>query len=252
MAQAAVPRTAAGIAIDQGMDGGAVANVRAYGSSATDNSSFVDEYSFTEQERKDYGIGDHERVVIPARNEVRPRRFEQIRRKYGEARVLRNVTTGEDPYAHTANQAVIVPAAAVEEHEKRRQRAAAEYLSKFKPDSKGNYVLKEELFEQDEHNLTMRRQLNAERFALAGIGEGSETAGMSFEEGLAYYKRTGRDPSRLAELARENGQHRADNREQWQSTVSGKAPSFAVKAEFAPKVNPKSALGQIQARNAKK
>jgi|GEM_PF-6809295 len=238
-----VPRTETGIAVDKGMDGGTEANVRAYGSTVTDNSSHVDEYSFSAQDKKDYGIGDHEEVVYGARNAVMPRRFEQLRRKYGEARVAKHAVTGVDPCDHMDVQAIIIPKAARQELDNRRKEAASAHLAKFKSDGRGNQVLREELFQQDDYNVMRRREINAERLASLGVGSNSETAGMGLEEGLAHLKRTKGDIERLGDIARQQGLHRDDNAEQWKT-------SFSVGADFAPKVTPKSALGQIQQRNA--
>lgn len=244
-----VPRTQTGIAADQGMDGGVESNVRAHGSTATDNRAHVDEYSFSMDDRKDYGIADNETVVFPARNNIAPRRFEQIRRKYGQARVLKHVETGEDPCAHMDIQAVAVPTAAIEAIQQERERRAAEYIAKFKPNRDGNYVKKEDLFDPDERNYELRRSVNSGRFASAGIGQDSETHGLTLEQGLSYYKRKGVDVERLADVARRGGQHGADNREIWKNGMSGKG--FVVGAAFAPEVTPKSALGQIQAKARK-
>jgi hypothetical protein len=231
------------------MDGGREENIRAYGSTATDNRAHVDEYSFSTEDKKDCGIADNETVVYPARNNIAPRRFEQIRRKYGMARVLKNVTTGEDPCAHMDIQAVAVPTEAVEAIQRERERRAADYIAQFKPNRDGNYVKKEDLFDPDERNYEMRRAINSQRFSSAGIGQDSETHGLTLEQGLEYYRRKGIDVERLGEVARRGGQHGADNHEVWKNGMSGKG--FVVGAKFAPEVTPKSALGQIQAKARK-
>jgi tRNA(Leu) C34 or U34 (ribose-2'-O)-methylase TrmL len=243
-----VPRTEAGKAIDQGMDGGESANVRAYGGTVTDNSSHVDEWSLSRSEQERFGIGDHETIVGGARESVMPRRLAQLARKYGEARPARDIKTGEDPCAHMDAQMVIIPKAAYEAVQKQREKAARDYEAQFKLNETGEYEKRADLFDPEEQNYRMRRAANKERFRKAGIGEGSETAGMTFEEGLSYYARTGRNPEVLAQQAMNNGRHSRDSQAQWKQVMSG-GNSFAVKANFAPKVNPNSALGQIQARN---
>ena len=252
------PNTRTANALQNGADGGREDIVETYGGSgATDDTRYVDDYALSVQDKADLGVRDDERVIYPARDEhwQGGRRFQQVRRRYGEARILRD-KAGNDPCAHMTNHMVAVPKEAYEKIEAQRKRASKEYEAKFRPTGRGDEMeLREELFEHSKENFRRRHAMNAEMFDSMGIGSNGMTAGMGLDEGLAYMERHGIDPEQVAKRARLGGQHDRNNRDAWKAAMRGddgrKSTFTTGGAEFAPKVSPNSALGQVQQRKAR-
>lgn len=246
------PNTAAGRAFNAVGNSSDAADVREFGSTAVDNSAVVDEYSLTTTEKRNFGVRDEEQVIYVARDSVMPRRFAKIERRYGGARILTDTQTKRDPCEHMDVMMVAVPKDSYEARERERERRAHDYMAQFQPKRGGVHERHQELFESSEENFRMRRAMNEDMFEQMGIGASGVTSGMSLEEGLQYLKRQGQDPEMLADRARTGGSHRSDNRSAWTAAMRGessKGKTFATGADFAPTVNPRSALGQVQQRN---
>lgn len=184
---------------------------------------FIDDYYLTRKERDMYGVRNDEVVIAPARDECWKgggRRSGQMRVKYGEARALDNNPSGLDPCEGRENHYMAVPRARWEEIQAELQRDGDEEDRKYK-ERNGELVKRVDMFDRkDEDALTMMIEANSSLFHEMGIGEGGNTAGMSFEEGFNYLLRQGIDPNELAERAREGGHHRADNQAAWDRALS--------------------------------
>lgn len=249
------PNTEAGRAFNTLGNSSDPADVREFGSIATDNRHVVDEYSLSETERKALGIRDEEHIVYVARDSVMPRRFQTVVHRYGGGRVIVDPKTKQDPCEHMDVMMVAVPKDAYRQREAERERRAAEYNAQFRP--RGGHLEREtKLFDaDDEDGLRMRRAMNEQAFEEMGIGSNGPTSGMTLEEGLQFLKRSGIDPEVLADQARSGGAHRRDNRQMFSAAMRGESSrgkQFTTGgAEFAPQVNPRSALGQVQQRNSR-
>lgn len=183
----------------------------------------IDDYSMTDDERTMYGVRDDEIVIYPAKDEFWKgggRRSGQMRVKYGSARSLSVNPSGIDPCEGSELHAMAVPRARWEEIQAELQEDGDEEDRKYK-ERNGELVKRVDMFDRkDEDALTMMIEANSSLFHEMGIGEGGNTAGMSFEEGFNYLLRQGIDPNELAERAREGGHHRADNQAAWDRALS--------------------------------
>lgn len=196
--------------------------VAAFGSEA-DPLSVVDEYTLSSEERAEIGVRDDEQVIYAARNEIWPRRFAQLRQRYGEARSLVKNPTGLDACEHMDLHQVAVPKAAYEARMKRLEQQGKTEDAKYVEKRNNELWKSDELFDKDDkENLRMRREQNEQMFADMNIGESGPTSGMSLEDGIAFLERQGIDPAELADKARTGGHHRSDNQSMWQKAMQDK------------------------------
>jgi hypothetical protein len=259
-----VPNTQTGKAVEKiREDGESLGNpaiVREFGSTATDNSAVVDHLSLSTDDKKWLGVRDDEVLVYPAKESAPGwagrRRFQEINRKYeGTARKLVYIDgpqKGQDPCAHMQNDMVAVSREVWKHREAERQARGEAHIKKFRPTSReGEYELEEDAFDKTIENYRRRKRANSEMFRQMGIGEGSATSRMTLEEGLAYYARRGVNIEHLENAARQRGGHPQNNRENWHAILRGESGGKQFTSGFGAKVNPNSALGQVQQRNAR-
>jgi hypothetical protein len=233
--------------------------VRQYGSSATPyGREVIDHLAFSEQDKQACGVRDDEVLVFPARNEATgwqgKRRLSQVRHKYGEARhvlFVEGSRKGQDPFEHSHNMAVAVPREAWEREEAKRQARGEAHIAQFHPvDEDGNVFEREvDVFEKTTENYRNRARQNRKMFREMGVGEGGPTAHMSFEQGLEYYERRGIDLDAREARIRRGGAHSEENTERFRQILRGDKKQFT--SGFGKAVNPNSALGQIQQKNAR-
>lgn len=233
--------------------------VRQYGNSA-DKSVVIDHLTFSDDDRKACSVGDDEVVVFPARHDAigwrGKRRMAQVRHKYGEARQVlftEGREKGKDPYEHSENMAVAVPRARFEEIEAEKQKRGSDYLAQFHPvDDDGNVYEREvDVFDKTQENYRARARQNGRMFRQMKLGEGGATADMTFEEGLAYYERKGVNIEALENRARRGGEHSPENESRFREILRGNTAKKTIVSGFGKSVNPNSALGQVQQRNAR-
>jgi hypothetical protein len=232
---------------------------RAYGNSA-DKNPVIDHLSLSEQDRKDLGIRDDEVVTYPARDEEPgwrgKRRFQAIRRKYGEARQVLYIggpMKGQDPCAHIGNMMVAVPRDAWDRIEQERIERGNAHIRKFRPvaENSDEYEMEVDIFEKTVENYRAKRRSNAAMFRQMKIGEGGTTSKMTLEEGLEYYERRGVNLDEMEARVRRGGEHSETNAERWHSILRGDGGKKTIVSGFGKAVNPGSALGQVQQRNAR-
>lgn len=223
-----------------------------------------DEFYISPEQKKEYGIQDHEEPYWARDPEFWMKRGENVNRvKQIEGPLQRGgmqgrlIKTGEFDTVHlgggTEGDLVLmaIPKSSSEMQQKEIDDSNIEYQSKLKKTDRG-YEGREDTL--DREGLEERMRWEHEQNQRSGlIGDGSPTKGMSYPEAVSYYARRGADAqadiAAKQEMLRNGGYHQEMTQEHFSAVMSGqrRSPTHAMGTSGFPR-NPNSAVAQAARR----
>lgn len=224
-----------------------------------------DEFYISPEQRKEYGIQDHEEPYWARDPDFWMKRGENVNRvKQIEGPLHRGgmqgrlIQTPEYDTVHlgggTEGDLVLmaIPKSSSEMQQKDIDDSRAEYESKLRRTEQG-YEGREDTL--DRAGLDERMRWESEQNHLSGlIGNGSPTQGMSYPEAVSYYARRGADAQASVaakqEMLRNGGYHQDLTQESFSDIMAGtRGKTYGMGTTGFPR-NPNSAVSQAARKQA--